>query len=67
MKLFVYVLIVLAIILVVYNFTQIDFNDPLGKESIVALITVLAGLCAILLLVILRMSKKIDETLKKKS
>jgi len=65
MKVFIYVLMVLSAVLVIYNCTQIDWNDPLGKNSIVAVITVVAGLCSILLLSILNTSKKIKETIKK--
>ena len=67
MKLFTYILSVIAIILVIYNFTEIDFNDPFNNESIVAVITVFAGLCVILLLSILRVSKRIETLQKRKS
>ncbi len=66
MKLFTYLLMLLAAIFVIFNFTKIDYDNPFDDESIVALITVIAGLCAILLLAILRVSKKIERTLKKK-
>jgi len=67
MKLFTYILSVIAVILVIYNLTEIDFNDPFNKESIVAVITVFAGLCVILLLSILRVSKRIETLQKRKS
>ena len=67
MKIFIYVLMILSAILVVYNATQIDFNDPLGEDSIIAVIVVIAGLCAILILAILNTSKKIKEKVKKSS
>lgn len=67
MKLFTYILSVIAVILVIYNFTEIDFNNPFNKESIVAVITVFAGLCVILLLSILRISKRIETLQKRKS
>ena len=66
MKHFINVLLIVAILLIGFNLTQIDFSNPFGDDSIVAAITVLAGLCAILLLSILKISKKIDDTLKKK-
>lgn len=61
MKKFIIVLIALSIGLVIYNFTIIDFSDPFGKDSIVGVITIMAGLCAIMLLAILYTSKKIQE------
>lgn len=66
MKAFINTLSVIAIILVIYNLTKINYSNPLHDESVVALITVVAGLCTILLLAILRTSKKIEKTLKKK-
>jgi hypothetical protein len=66
MKHFINVLIIVAILLIGFNLTQINFSDPFGDESIVGAITVLAGLCTILLLTILKVSRKIDETVKKK-
>ena len=66
MKAFTNILSVLAAILVIFNLTKINYSQPLEDESIIALITVIAGLCVILLLAILRVSKKIDRTLKKK-
>jgi ABC-type maltose transport system permease subunit len=67
MKTFTYILTVIAILLIGYNVTQINFDAPFEGQSMVALITVFAGLCAIILLAILRVSKKIEQTIKKKS
>jgi hypothetical protein len=67
MKTFTYILTVIAILLIGYNVTQINFDAPFGGQSMVALITVFAGLCAIILLAILRVSKKIEQTIKRKS
>jgi ABC-type maltose transport system permease subunit len=67
MKTFTYILTVIAILLIGYNVTQINFDAPFEGQTMVALITVFAGLCAIILLAILRVSKKIEQTIKKKS
>jgi hypothetical protein len=66
MKLFNYILSVIAILLVIFNFTRIDFSDPFHNESIVAVITVISGLCVVILLAILRISKKIENIQKRK-
>lgn len=66
MKIFMLLLLLLSAVLVIYNATLIDFKDPFGKDSLVALITVVAGLCVILIILILRTAKKIEDTLKKK-
>ena len=67
MKNFTYILTTIAILLIGYNLTQINFDAPFEGESMVALITIFAGLCAIILLAILRVSKKIEQTIKRKS
>jgi uncharacterized integral membrane protein len=64
MKIATLVISLLAFILIVFNFTKVDFNAPLEGESIKALITILAGFCAILLMLILRISKRIEEKVK---
>ena len=67
MKVFTYILTVFAVLLIGYNVSQINWEEPFKGESIVALITIFAGLCAIVLLAILRVSKKIQQTIKRKS
>ena len=57
---------IIAIILIGFNSTKIDLNDPFSGESALALITILASLCAIILLQILRISKRIEAQVKKK-
>ncbi|WP_297705169.1 hypothetical protein [uncultured Eudoraea sp.] len=63
-KTFTIVLIILAIVLIIYNFTHIDFDEPLKENSIVALIGIVASLCAILLLIIYLTSKKIQKKIE---
>jgi len=55
---------VIAFGLVVFNFTMLDFKNPMKGDSMVALIGVVASLCALFILLIFRMSKKIEEKLK---
>lgn len=65
MKIFIYILMALSGVLIAYNATQLDFDHLLEGDSSVAVISVLAGLCAILMLVILLVSKKIAAKSKK--
>jgi len=65
MRIFTAILIVLAIGLVIFNLTLVDFNKPFEGDSMAALIGVAASMCAIFILLIFRMSKKIEEKLKK--
>ncbi|MGI9547313.1 MAG: hypothetical protein ACR2MM_08760 [Flavobacteriaceae bacterium] len=60
------VLIVLAILLIAYNVTLLDFENPFQGDSTVALIGILAALCAIVLLLIFITSKKIEKKVGKK-
>jgi len=64
MKIFTTILMVIAFGLVVFNFTMLDFKNPMKGDSMVALIGVVASLCALFILLIFRMSKKIEEKLK---
>lgn len=66
MKIFIYILMVIALFLFIFNMTRIDFQDPLGEDSIVAVITTLAAACAILVLAILRTSQQIRNKLRGK-
>ena len=66
MKIFQLILIVLALALAVYNATLINYDAPLQGDSTIALIGVVASLCAIVLLLILNISKKIQDKIKGK-
>ncbi|EAR02625.1 DUF1003 domain-containing protein [Maribacter sp. HTCC2170] len=60
-KTFILILIVLAILLIAYNVTLVDFNNPFEGNSFIALIGILAALCAIVLLLIFMVSKNIQK------
>lgn len=64
MKIFTTILIVLAIALIVFNVTMLDFNNPFEGNSMVALIGIVASFCAVFILLIFKMSKKIEEKIK---
>ena len=61
MKIFTNILVLLAISLLVFNITLIDFQNPFKGDSVIALVGVVASFCAVLILLIFRMSKKIVE------
>ncbi|MFI8378402.1 hypothetical protein [Leeuwenhoekiella sp. NPDC079379] len=67
MKIALYIILGLASALLIFNFTKIDYAAPLDGNSSVAVISVLACLCAILLLAILLISKRIEEKKKRRS
>jgi len=55
------ILILLALGLIAYNITLVDFQNPFEKNSTIALIGIMASLCAIVLLLIFVTSKKIQK------
>lgn len=59
------ILILISIALMAYNATMIDFEQPLKGDSSVAVIGIIAPLCAILLILIYRTSKKIQQKVEK--
>ncbi|WP_276168493.1 hypothetical protein [Zobellia alginiliquefaciens] len=60
------ILIVAAIALMAYNVTMINFQDPFNGDSTIALIGIVASLCAVLLLLIFRTSKKIQQKVQER-
>jgi hypothetical protein len=63
MKIFTNILLVIAIALIIVNIFLLDFNKPMEGSSSVALIGIIASFCAVLILLIFRMSKKIEDKL----
>jgi len=66
MKIFTIVLTVIAIALIIFNGTKLNFSSLFEGESFTAIITIIAALCTIILLQILRISKKIEALQKNK-
>ena len=65
MKYFSGVLIVIAVAVIIYNSTLINVDAPFEEESLIALIGIVSALCAILLLVVFMLSRKIQRKIKK--
>jgi len=66
MKIFTNVLVSLALGLIVFNITLLDFKHPLEGDSMIAFIGIAASICAVLILLIFRMSKNIEEKMNDK-
>ena len=60
------IIIILATVMAIFNATKIDFKAPFKGDSMIALITIVAALCAIILMVILRISKRIEQKVKER-
>jgi hypothetical protein len=66
MKIFTNVLVSIALGLILFNISLLDFKHPLEGNSMVAFIGIAASLCAVLILLIFKMSKKIEEKMNDK-
>lgn len=64
MKYFTILVTIVAAVFIIYNARMLDFNDLFEGQSIIALITIFASLCAIIILQVLRLSKRVDDKLK---
>lgn len=58
---------ILALGLIAFNISLLDFKNPLQGNSMVAFIGIAASICAVLILLIFRMSKNIEEKMNDKS
>jgi len=67
MKTFTILFTIVALALIAFNATKINFEALFEGESIVAIITIFALLCGIVLLQILKFSKRVNEQLKNKN
>jgi uncharacterized membrane protein YgaE (UPF0421/DUF939 family) len=61
MKIFIYILMLLAASIIIYNFTLLDFDDIMGDRSALALIGIVSATCVIVLMAILLTSKAIEK------
>ncbi len=64
MKIFTTVLLVLAVGLIIFNATMLNFENLFEGNSLVAIIGIVASICAVLILLIFMLSKKIEQKLK---
>jgi hypothetical protein len=64
MKIFTTILVVIALALIIFNITLLDFDHLFEGNSMVALIGIAASFCAVCILLIFKMSKMIVEKTK---
>jgi len=64
MKIFTSILVILALALIVFNITLLDFSHLFDTENSVALIGIVSSICAVLILLIFKISKRIEERTK---
>jgi uncharacterized integral membrane protein len=63
-KILLSVLLILCLALITYNATKLDLENIFTGDSLVAVIGILAALCAGILLLIFHLSKKIQQKVK---
>ena len=66
MKIFTLILTIIAGGLIIFNTTKLNFEALFEGESFIAVITIITALCAIILLQIFRISKKIEKLHKQR-
>lgn len=64
MKIVTIIFSIIALGFIIFNATKLNFDALFEGESLVAIIVILASLCAIILLQILNASKKIEQLSK---
>ncbi|OWP85087.1 hypothetical protein BWK59_01940 [Flavobacterium davisii] len=67
MKVFTYIILVLGFVLIGVNVAMLNPEDLFNGDSLVALIGILAVLCAVVILLIFNLSKSIENKLKRHS
>lgn len=67
MKTFTYIIFALAVVFIGFNATMLDFSNLFEGKSLIAIIGILATMCAVVLLLIFNLSRAIDDKLKKHS
>ncbi|MDA8874819.1 hypothetical protein [uncultured Winogradskyella sp.] len=66
MRVFTIVATIIAIALIIFNATKLNFDALFRSESATAAMTIIAALCVIVLLQIFRISKKIEKLHKRR-
>ena len=65
MKVATRIILILAIAVIVFNIFQLDFDDIFSNKNTTSLITIIAGLCCILMLRIITLVNKIKNYKKR--
>jgi hypothetical protein len=64
MNIYSHIITALSVITIIFNATKIDFEKPFEGESTIALIGIIASFCAILIVTLFRVAKKVVEQTK---
>jgi uncharacterized integral membrane protein len=66
MKILTIIIGIISLALIAFNVTKVNFSNPFEGESMIALITIMASLCAALIMLILYVSKRIEAKVKER-
>lgn len=66
MRIFIYILILIATGLIIFNATKVDTTAAFEGDSLTAIITIMLLACAIVILLILSVSRRIEKKIKGK-
>lgn len=61
MKIASIIISIIAVALIIFNLTKVNFSNPFEGDSSIALIEIVAALIAIVLLAIFNISKRIEK------
>lgn len=64
MKYVTYIVSAIALIMIIFNATKLDFQNLFEGDSVIALICIVALLCGVCILLIYNMSKQIEDKSK---
>jgi len=59
MKIFSYIFLIASVLLIIFNATKVDIDNPFVGDSVVALISILALACGIILILVVNKAKKV--------
>ena len=66
MKALIYSISILAISIIIFNLTQINFEDFISYENFISVILILAGLSCLIIMRIMLLNEKINKMKKNK-
>jgi TM2 domain-containing membrane protein YozV len=64
MKIFTYIVIGLSLLTIIFNIAKISLEKPFEGESTIALIGIIASFCAMLIVTLLMVARKVVEQTK---
>ena len=64
MKVFTYIFLIASALMIILNVTKLDFNNLFAGDSMIAIISILALACGIILILIVNKAKKVVSNSK---